>query len=60
MCEMNAYLVTDGHEKEVMQDVAVISVEGENITLTDILGQQKTLKARIRELKLLEHKIYLD
>ncbi|MCL6093932.1 MAG: CooT family nickel-binding protein [Actinobacteria bacterium] len=60
MCEMNAYLVTDGHEKEVMQDVAVISVEGGNITLTDILGQQKTLKARIRELKLLEHKIYLD
>ncbi|MCL4310210.1 MAG: CooT family nickel-binding protein [Actinomycetota bacterium] len=57
---MNAYLVTDGHEKEVMQDVAVISVEGGNITLTDILGQQKTLKARIRELKLLEHKIYLD
>jgi predicted RNA-binding protein len=56
---MNAYLVTDGHEKEVMQDVAVISVEGGNITLTDILGQQKTLKARIRELKLLEHKIYL-
>ncbi len=60
MCEMNAYLVADGNEEEVMQDVAVISVEGESITLTDILGQQKTLQAKIRELKLLEHKIYLD
>ena len=59
MCEMNAYLVADGNEEEVMQDVAVISVAGESITLTDILGQQKTLQARIRELKLLEHKIYL-
>ncbi len=60
MCEITAYLVSSGNEEEVMQDVAVIEADGDKLVLTDILGQKKTISARIREIRLLEHKVYLE
>ena len=38
---------------------ASIKPEGEKLVLTDLLGQQEIVEAKIKELKLLEHKVYL-
>ncbi len=59
MCELTVYLLEDGREEKVMEDVAAITPEGERLVLVDLLGQQKVVEARIKELKLLEHKVYL-
>lgn len=59
MCELTVYLVDDGDEEMVMEDVATIKPDGDNLVLTDLLGQQKIVTARFHELKLLEHKAYL-
>ena len=42
-----------------MEDVASIKPEGERLVLTDLLGRQEIVEAEFKELKLLEHKIYL-
>ncbi|MHB9111671.1 MAG: CooT family nickel-binding protein [Thermoleophilia bacterium] len=59
MCELAVYLIEDGEEKMLMEDVASIRPEGEKLVLTDLLGQQEIVEAKIKELKLLEHKVYL-
>jgi predicted RNA-binding protein len=59
MCELTVYLIDDGREEMVMEDVATIKPDGEQLVLTDLLGQQKIVAASFHELKLLEHKAYL-
>lgn len=59
MCELTVYVLKDSREEKVMEDVANIAIEGDRLVLTDVLGQQKTVEAKIKELKLLEHKVYL-
>lgn len=59
MCELAVYLLENGEEKMLMEDVASIKPEGEKLVLTDLLGQQEIVEAKIKELKLLEHKVYL-
>lgn len=59
MCELAVYLLEDGEEKILMEDVASIKPEGDRLVLTDLLGQQEIVEAKIKELKLLEHKVYL-
>ena len=59
MCELTVYLLEDDREEKLMEDVASITPDGERLVLVDLLGQQKTVEAKIKELKLLEHKVYL-
>ncbi|MHB1389744.1 MAG: CooT family nickel-binding protein [Thermoleophilia bacterium] len=59
MCELTVYLLEEGTEELVMEDVATITPDGDRLVLTDLLGQQKIVEARLKELKLLEHKVYL-
>ena len=59
MCELTVYLLEDGREEVLMEDVANITPDGDRLVLTDLLGQQKIVDARLKELKLLEHKVYV-
>lgn len=59
MCELTVYIIEDDKEEKLMEDVATITPEGERLVLTDLLGQQQIVEARIKELRLLEHKVYL-
>ncbi len=59
MCELTVYLLEDGREEVLMEDVANITPDGDRLVLTDLLGQQKIVDARLKELKLLEHKIFV-
>ena len=61
MCEANAYLNT-GKEKEelLMEGVNILRPEGQGIYLQSIFGEQKVVRARIKEMQLLEHRIILE
>jgi predicted RNA-binding protein len=59
MCELTVYLVDGDKEEMVMEDVATIKPDGDQLVLTDLLGQQKIVEAKFHELKLLEHKAFL-
>jgi len=60
MCEANAYLVEKDTETLVMESVDAVKPDGEGISLVNIFGDQKFLKARIHSLSLIDHKIYLE
>jgi predicted RNA-binding protein len=64
MCEAHAYLATgSGHEavtEKVMENVVRIAPDGDELVLTDLFGDEVRLHARIREIALLDNKIYLE
>ncbi|MDI6799782.1 MAG: CooT family nickel-binding protein [Actinomycetota bacterium] len=60
MCEAKVFLDKDGELEEYMDNVVIIRPEGEKLLLIDLFGEQKFLKADIKELKLLDHKVILS
>jgi predicted RNA-binding protein len=60
MCEANAYLLQNGEEQLIMESVDVVRPEKEGIYLQDIFGGQRTVKARIKEMNLVDHRILLE
>lgn len=60
MCEANAYLLKDGQEELLMESVDKVVFKEDGVFLENIFGQQKTVKARIREMALVEHRIILE
>ncbi|MEE0776017.1 MAG: CooT family nickel-binding protein [Bacillota bacterium] len=62
MCEANVYLKEKDDEEYqlLMESVDKVIPNGEEIILESIFGQRKTVKARIKEMVLVDHKIMLD
>ncbi len=46
MCEANAYLIKDGREEILLEDVDEIEISSEQIRLVNIFGDQKVIKGR--------------
>ena len=59
MCEAAAYILKNGREELVLQDVDVIEPDGDNLRLVNIFGEQKVLRAHILSLNLVDHKVIL-
>lgn len=60
MCEANAYLINGDQEELVLERVDKLTPSEEGILLENIFGQKKMLKARIKEMALVDHKIILE
>ncbi len=60
MCQSSVYLVKDGREELVMEDVSVLKPQGEEILLIGMLGEKKQIKAKFKELQLMDHRILLE
>ncbi len=57
MCESNAYLRRGGEEQLLLREVVVVEpVEG-GFRLVGIFGEEATVRGRIEEINLLQHKI---
>ena len=60
MCEANAYLLKDGKEEIVLEAVDTIENEDGKLRMANIFGEQKILKAKIKSMSLVNHKILLE
>ncbi len=61
MCEANAYLVSDdGSEELVLERVDTVVPHEAGLMLCSIFGHRKFVKAKIKELALVDHKIILE
>ena len=61
MCESTVYLIDkSGKETLFFELVDKIVPDKDLVYLEDILGQKKTVNARIRELALVDHRIVLE
>ncbi len=60
MCETNAYLYDQEKEELLLEDVDRVIPQGDKILLEDIFGKKKLVRARIKEMQLVDHKIILE
>lgn len=61
MCEANVYLIDEkGEEKLLLEAVDKIIPGEDDIAMENIYGQRKTIKARIKEMQLVDHRIVLQ
>jgi predicted RNA-binding protein len=47
MCEAHAFILNQGKEEMVLENVDQVDIEGDEIRMINIFGEQKILKARI-------------
>ena len=60
MCESTAYLLKEGKEEKVLENVDFLENGEEQIKLVDLFGEEKIVKARVKTLSLVDHKIILE
>ncbi|EQB22011.1 hypothetical protein UNSWDHB_672 [Dehalobacter sp. UNSWDHB] len=61
MCEANVYLIDEkGEEKLFLESVDKILPEEENLVLENIFGERKIVKAKIKGMELVDHRILLE
>lgn len=61
MCESNVYIDRAGQEELLMESVdRIIPAEDGSIFMENIFGERKVIKARIKEMELVRHRIILE
>ena len=60
MCEASVYLVKDGEEKKIMQDVTFVQPEGDTVFMATLLGEQKIVPGRITRIDFLKHTVFVE
>jgi len=61
MCEANVYFVDkEGNEKLLLEAVDKLVPGEDGIMLENIFSERKTVKAKIKEMALVEHRIVLE
>ncbi len=59
MCETNAYLLEDGDERLIMENVAFLRRKNGILELRDLFGEEKTVSGEIKEVQFLDRKILI-
>lgn len=60
MCEAHAFLVKDGIEQKLMENVDQLEVAGDEIKMVSIFGEQKNIKAKIKSYNGSDSRIILE
>jgi predicted RNA-binding protein len=59
MCEAAAYLLENGEERLILEDVDAFEPEGGEMILRNIFGEQVRVKGKLKSFSLVNHKIIL-
>jgi predicted RNA-binding protein len=58
MCEANAYIDKAGREELILESVDLVEPQEDGgFLLVDIFGRQKTVKAQLKRMNLVNHRI---
>jgi len=60
MCEAHAFILKDGKEEKILENVDLVEVGEGTVRLVNIFGEQKILKARLRLYKNREQKLLFE
>jgi predicted RNA-binding protein len=61
MCEANAYMSQGEKEELILESVDLIEPQNEGeFLLVDIFGSQKIIKAKLKRMNLVDHKIIFE
>ena len=57
MCEAHAFILKDGKEEKLLENVDLIEMEDDTVKLINIFGEQKILNARLKVYNNTERKV---
>ncbi len=60
MCETAVFTVKGGGRKQVMDNVSLVVVDGDEVTLSGLLGDTKRVRGRITRVDLEKHEIIIE
>ena len=60
MCEASAYVIQEGKEALILENVDELHKEGNTNTQTNLFGDQKVLEAQIKTISFVDNKIILE
>jgi len=60
MCESNVYMLKNGKEELILENVDFLENNGKQVKIIDIFGDKKMVRAKVKTLSLVEHKIILE
>ena len=60
MCEAHAFIIKDGKEEKVLENVDLVEMEGDEVRLINIFGEQRILKAKLKLYSNSEGKILFE
>ncbi len=60
MCEAHAFIIKDGKEEKVLENVDLVELEGDEVRLVNIFGEQRTIKAKLKLYNNSEGKILFE
>ncbi len=60
MCESTAYILRDGTEELVFESVDHLEETDGQVKMVNLFGEEHVIKARIKALSLVDHKIILE
>jgi predicted RNA-binding protein len=60
MCEADAYISRDDKEELVLKSVDLVKPLDDGYLLVDIYGTQKTIKGKLKQMNLVNHKIIFE
>ena len=60
MCEADAYISQDDKEELVLKSVDLVKPLDDGYLLVDIYGTQKTVKGRLKQMNLVDHRIVFE
>ena len=60
MCDLNAYLIGRGGEEEIMKDIQILDVQDDTLSMVNLFGEEKKLRAKVKTINLVRHKLILE
>lgn len=60
MCEAHAFILKNNNEEKLLENVDQVEVEGDEIRMINIFGEQKIIKAKIKSYNGSEGKILFE
>jgi predicted RNA-binding protein len=60
MCQTVVYVIEEGKEVPVLEDVVRVSPEGGNVRMVNLFGEEKIVPGRITRIDLLTHRIVIQ
>ena len=60
MCLSKVYLEKNGDKELLLEEVASVTIEGGQLQFKTLFGEQKTVKAGIRQIDFMTHSIFLE
>ena len=60
MCLSKAYVKKNGDRELLMEEVASVKIEDNKLLFTTLFGEQKEVRASIRQIDFMTHSIFLE